>query len=79
MVRSMLLTQHPLLRSVSKKPGVSAAKSLRIHVIFLFSSFKVEYKKRLAEGLGTEKAPRILAFKNKVSVGPIRCQVSCKW
>lgn len=27
---------------------------------------QVEYKKRLAEGLGTENAPRILAFKNKV-------------
>lgn len=27
---------------------------------------QAEYKKRLAEGLGTETAPRILAFKNKV-------------
>ena len=55
-----------------KSQGVSAAKSMRIHVLFLFSSFQVEYKKRLAEGLGTEKAPRILAFKNKVRVGPMR-------
>jgi len=62
-----------------KSQGVSAAKSLRIHVFFLFASFQVEYKKRLAEGLGTEKAPRILAFKNKASVGPIRCQVCCEW
>lgn len=62
-----------------KSQGVSAAKSMRIHVLFLFSSFQVEYKKRLAEGLGTEKAPRILAFKNKVRVGPMRCQVCCKW
>ena len=33
---------------------------------------QVEYKKRLAEGLGTENAPRILAFKNKVCTEKIK-------
>ena len=34
--------------------------------VILSTCLQVEYKKRLAEGLGTENAPRILAFKNKV-------------
>ena len=36
-------------------------------VLYERPHMQIEYKKRLAEGLGTEKAPRILAFKNKVT------------
>lgn len=79
MVRSTLLTQLPLQRSVCEKPGSFCGKVTAHSCLLLFPSCQVEYKKRLAEGLGTEKAPRILAFKNKASIGPIRCQVCCKW
>lgn len=42
----------------------------QVNAVDTTSSPKVEYKKRLAEGLGTEKAPRILAFKNKAPAPP---------
>lgn len=74
MVKLTLSIQPPLQRS---DPGQLAIPAGNRIDSYRSCGIKVEYKKRLAEGLGTEKAPRILAFKNKVNADLRRCLFIC--